>query len=70
MLDFERIEDQYLEYNEDEEIVAGHCAGCDGEIMAGEDILEYEGLMCHNDDCCIVDMLLSMGARFKPAEVE
>lgn len=57
MLDFEGIEDEYLEV-EAEEIVVGTCEGCHEDVVVGEEVIMYDSMMCHDDSECIRNMLL------------
>lgn len=56
MNDFERAEQDYLE--PEDEIIAGTCAGCNGDIYEGEEILYVDGMMCHTDGYCLQSMLV------------
>lgn len=42
--------------------VIGECAGCYGEIVEGESIIEFlDGLMIHYDRCCALAFCLESG---------
>jgi len=63
--------DRYLDGGAYEEVAVGTCAGCGREIYEGEDIIQIDEHMCHDDGDCIREMLFAeFGAEEKTAERE